>query len=992
MKLRFALLLLAVAAAMNVIVIAVLRSKGMPIPGLKPDTVVRPRPATSDDAPFLPDVPPAERIEITLPPPPLLATWPPPAPPVAPVEWLRGDAWTKRYREYLDALPAPPAPDDRPAFGVELLHVFDGSEAQRLGMTTGDLIVSLDGRPVLGMWAFSAAWMHRAATLEVWSPGRGRRTVQVGAGRLGVWFNNRWQPEAEYLHSSDRNAAWDDYLRVASAAWNDDEALAETALNHAARAGYRGWLLPALMMRICADNGRLEEAVAWGWGLQETAPDDQRGVVLRVLYRALLAGGMPERAEELDQTHPEHALHPEDWDPEALMTRAAALGEADRQGPSPCHEAARSKAAPAKLEGLDVNADYVVKCLSEGRFECALTPGHGGAITHTGPPLRDLHVAVDCDIRATTPLDPKYAPLSRFRLTDIGDRGLETLASVELMPAAGERKVIDDYPMHVLACGYPIMPVYGWNVFRPGRNRLELGLRGPWCEVRVNGRRVFLGMVPDRPGRQVVWREEHYGVTLAVRRLEIRPLAREALSAAAPPASPARPPPDNSVKTPPAPSDPAGAWLHGALVNGYLAHGRRSAAWDTAAVEGLSKSLRAWARWNDLADGWEALSACARAMEAGCDDPLVVATRARLQRSVLAARDYEVVRWRMQAAEEGRSSGYAPLLRAAVLVEAAGEVPISAPRSHRAWAEAALDEAQRLLPEALADPAAPESVVQPMLRDLLDRRLDEDGSPHPALDALCEIADKAQPGSAIAPTLKSHAYIQWAWKARGSGFANTVTPEGWRLFRERLAIAAEAGSEAWLRDPKASLAATDMLTVARGHEATRQNVSVWMERALEADPENAAACHDMLWTLRPRWFGSHEAMIEFGYMIYTRAVEKDLGAPLLLQLVKAHEDVADDLFQRNEDGTRGRWQQEDYWREPAVWADVQRVFKRVFRRHPDSVYYRSRYAYYACRCGQWKEAMEQFRKLGNGVATAAFRTPEEAYRMRREAQRETDEK
>jgi hypothetical protein len=41
------------------------------------------------------------------------------------------------------------------------------------------------------------------------------------------------------------------------------------------------------------------------------------------------------------------------------------------------------------------------------------------------------------------------------------------------------------------------------------------------------------------------------------------------------------------------------------------------------------------------------------------------------------------------------------------------------------------------------------------------------------------------PGSAFAPILEVMRIHATAWRARGGGFASTVTPEGWALFRER---------------------------------------------------------------------------------------------------------------------------------------------------------------------------------------------------------------
>jgi hypothetical protein len=54
-----------------------------------------------------------------------------------------------------------------------------------------------------------------------------------------------------------------------------------------------------------------------------------------------------------------------------------------------------------------------------------------------------------------------------------------------------------------------------------------------------------------------------------------------------------------------------------------------------------------------------------------------------------------------------------------------------------------------------------------------------------------------RPNSITAPVALATALTRWAWVARGHGYANTVTPEGWRLFGERMNEALEVlqGSE-----------------------------------------------------------------------------------------------------------------------------------------------------------------------------------------------------
>ena len=50
--------------------------------------------------------------------------------------------------------------------------------------------------------------------------------------------------------------------------------------------------------------------------------------------------------------------------------------------------------------------------------------------------------------------------------------------------------------------------------------------------------------------------------------------------------------------------------------------------------------------------------------------------------------------------------------------------------------------------------------------------------------------------------LKGQSYVQMAWLARGGGYADTVTRDGWKLFQERLATAENALTNAWRLDSK----------------------------------------------------------------------------------------------------------------------------------------------------------------------------------------------
>ncbi|MDH7501935.1 MAG: hypothetical protein QHJ82_04360 [Verrucomicrobiota bacterium] len=71
-----------------------------------------------------------------------------------------------------------------------------------------------------------------------------------------------------------------------------------------------------------------------------------------------------------------------------------------------------------------------------------------------------------------------------------------------------------------------------------------------------------------------------------------------------------------------------------------------------------------------------------------------------------------------------------------------------------------------------------------------------------------------------------------AWKARGSGWANTVTPEGWKGFEDHLAKARAALTQAWKLHPQRPLAPCCMVTVAMG-DSDANETRIWFDRAIE---------------------------------------------------------------------------------------------------------------------------------------------------------------
>ena len=100
------------------------------------------------------------------------------------------------------------------------------------------------------------------------------------------------------------------------------------------------------------------------------------------------------------------------------------------------------------------------------------------------------------------------------------------------------------------------------------------------------------------------------------------------------------------------------------------------------------------------------------------------------------------------------------------------------------------------------------------------------------------------------------------WKSRGSGFANTITAEGWRGFLEQMPIAAAHFRKAWELRPDRADAAVAMVDILKqsGFNEPGETTRLWFDRAVAAQFDATAAYYDYVWALRPRWGGSVDAL------------------------------------------------------------------------------------------------------------------------------------
>ena len=117
----------------------------------------------------------------------------------------------------------------------------------------------------------------------------------------------------------------------------------------------------------------------------------------------------------------------------------------------------------------------------------------------------------------------------------------------------------------------------------------------------------------------------------------------------------------------------------------------------------------------------------------------------------------------------------------------------------------------------------------------------------------------------FAKCVRGSSHIDQAWEARGGGWANDVTQEGWKGFYANLKIAAVNLTEAWKLHPERPYAPFKMITVAMGMSSDDGNsIRLWFQRTIMAQSDYLPAYHQYLFARRPRWGGSHQEMIKLG--------------------------------------------------------------------------------------------------------------------------------
>ncbi|MDB5390608.1 MAG: hypothetical protein JWM11_6254 [Planctomycetaceae bacterium] len=139
----------------------------------------------------------------------------------------------------------------------------------------------------------------------------------------------------------------------------------------------------------------------------------------------------------------------------------------------------------------------------------------------------------------------------------------------------------------------------------------------------------------------------------------------------------------------------------------------------------------------------------------------------------------------------------------------------------------------------------------------LDKKLAEDLVP--GLFAIWEREDN----SYASRVERARVWISWAWDARGSRAAASVSTDAQRVFLQRLENARHELDQAILSNPQGWAAHAELIRVAQGLGLGMDFVQQHFERAVSILPLSRGAYRAKRWYLEKKWNGTNERLYQF---------------------------------------------------------------------------------------------------------------------------------
>lgn len=228
--------------------------------------------------------------------------------------------------------------------------------------------------------------------------------------------------------------------------------------------------------------------------------------------------------------------------------------------------------------------------------------------------------------------------------------------------------------------------------------------------------------------------------------------------------------------------------------------------------------------------------------------------------------------------------------------------------------------------------------------------------PYPDYFRALEEWQAAFPDSITPRLLQANARVAHAWEARGDGPAITVTEEGWKAFRERLALARTELAALHARRTECPQWFAVMQVVALGQGWSRPEYEALFEEAIRYEPEYLVYYDRKINYLQPKWHGEEGEWVEFVNSLLDR-FPGGLGEELYARLAFVYRKDSDQEMLRK----KGRYFPDMGFR----WEPMKAGFERMRARFPKSSWILNGYAIFAGKAGDWETTRRLLLELGD---------------------------
>jgi len=207
-------------------------------------------------------------------------------------------------------------------------------------------------------------------------------------------------------------------------------------------------------------------------------------------------------------------------------------------------------------------------------------------------------------------------------------------------------------------------------------------------------------------------------------------------------------------------------------------------------------------------------------------------------------------------------------------------------------------------------------------------------------------------GSSCVPWIAmANACITKGWEYRGTDQSDKVSQENWKIFFDYLDTARfylEKAVSLNQADPTPFIL---YLSLERNKCRAKYVMQDYLDKALAISPNNYDALRDMAMYYSPMWCGSEGEMWQF---IKTYVLPRPAGSPSRLIRVTYFEEI---WKFHNRDRKISH--------DDKIWKCVAAEFSAYFKFHPDDLFMRSWFAFWAYNSGRYYVAKTQFDILGD---------------------------